>query len=172
MRTVLAAFGIVSSLVVIQTAVARWTLPSFALPIALAAAYGAAIVLPHRRLARISLLCAAAAELGSGLAPGVVFLGTAIAPHLFLLVLKHPRSDLPVSVRIVFGALATAVLLLVLHFVAAGNSPLPGRLFPQWFLWQLTLPSLLAGIVSSGMPRFLRHPSGIAILKTLGVTPE
>lgn len=172
MRTVLAALGIVSSLAVTQTAVARWTPRSFALPIALAAAYGAATVLPHRPLARISLLCAAAAELGSGLAPGVVFLTTAIAPHLFLLVLRHPRPDLPNSLRLVFGALATAAFLLVLQGVAAGNSPFPGRLFPQWFLMRLALPSLLAGIVSSGMARFLRHPSGITVLKALGTTHE
>lgn len=143
MKTLIAVVLAIVALASAESALGRWFSPWFSPPLILPLLLGSSFLLPHEALFRLTLLGAAAAELGSGLPPGVAFFATLLAPHALLALNRRPRPELSWSIRGGMSALAQFVVLAMLGMSPWWNSQ-PVFSLPLFF-FRLVVPAAAAG---------------------------
>lgn len=169
MKRVLPALLLVGLLTTLETLANRWLASSGPFFLILPLLTGAAFLLPHGQLARLTFLGAIAGELESRLPAGTVFTVTLAVPHLVVLVLRHPRPELPWFVRGIVGALVMFALLLLAAFASRVSSFPPSRLFPSFLTMHLLVPSVIAGLVTGATVPILKRARLRPVLERIGV---
>lgn len=154
----------------IESAVGRWLPTKTPIPIILPLLLGASFLFPHDALLRLTLPGAAAAELGSGLPPGIAFAATLLPPHALLALNRQPRPELLWGVRAGMSALTTFAVLVFLNVPTRWAGSPPGDLFFDFLLFRLALPAVVAGGIAAISLSLLQRERTQSFLRMLGVS--
>lgn len=169
MRPVLAVPLVVGGFALTQSVVSQWLPAPLTIPIVESFLLAAAFQFPHRPLLRLTVLGGIAAELGSGLPVGSAFLGTLLPPHILQAVLRHPRPELPVSVRGFAGAGSVFLMFGAAHAFGFSAGELRGHLVLPFLAQRLLFPSFTAGALVALVGRIFRYATVERFLRSLGV---